>query len=114
MKLFYINRCYRYETPQKGRYREFTQFGVEILGGNDPKAYKNQIDNIVLSILNLFPELEYNLKSNVKRGLGYYIEDGFEVDCDKLGAQKQIIGGGKYKEGIGFAIGIDRLLLSIK
>jgi len=32
---------------------------------------------------------------------------------DKLGSQKQIAGGGRYKEGIGFAIGVDRLLLSV-
>ena len=27
-KLFYVARCYRYERPQAGRYREFTQIGV--------------------------------------------------------------------------------------
>jgi len=30
---------------------------------------------------------------------------------EKLGAQKQVCGGGSYKEGIGFAIGFDRLML---
>lgn len=113
LKLFYVNRCYRYETPQKGRYREFTQFGVEILGGNQPELYKTEIDNLVTDILNLFPDLKYNINPNVKRGLGYYTEDGFEVECQKLGTQKQIIGGGRYKEGIGFAIGIDRLILAL-
>ena len=38
-------------------------------------------------------------------------EDGFEIDCDKLGAQSQVVGGGAYKNGIGFAIGFDRLML---
>jgi histidyl-tRNA synthetase len=28
-KVFYIERMYRYERPQKGRYREFRQFGIE-------------------------------------------------------------------------------------
>jgi histidyl-tRNA synthetase len=32
IRLFYITSCYRYERPQAGRYREFTQVGVEILG----------------------------------------------------------------------------------
>ena len=32
LNIFYILPCYRYERPQSGRYREFTQFGVEILG----------------------------------------------------------------------------------
>lgn len=37
LKLYYMGRCYRYDEPQFGRYREFYQFGVEILGG-DPLA----------------------------------------------------------------------------
>jgi len=32
IKLCYFNSCYRYENPQRGRYRQFTQFGVEIYG----------------------------------------------------------------------------------
>jgi histidyl-tRNA synthetase len=32
LKLFYFGNCFRYENPQKGRYREFWQFGCEILG----------------------------------------------------------------------------------
>ena len=32
VKFFYILPCYRYEKPQSGRYREFTQFGVEMFG----------------------------------------------------------------------------------
>ena len=34
-KLFYIGPMYRYERPQKGRYREFYQFGMELLGSDD-------------------------------------------------------------------------------
>ena len=34
-KYFYIENMYRYERPQRGRYREFIQFGVEQLGDND-------------------------------------------------------------------------------
>jgi histidyl-tRNA synthetase len=54
---------------------------------------------------------EYEFAGTVKRGLAYYVEDGFEISCPKLGAQKQVCGGGRYKEGIGFALGIDRLML---
>jgi histidyl-tRNA synthetase len=36
VKFFYIGPCFRYENPQKGRYREFYQFGVEILGDESP------------------------------------------------------------------------------
>lgn len=35
-KYYYNGTMYRYERPQTGRLREFTQFGVEVLGSNDP------------------------------------------------------------------------------
>jgi histidyl-tRNA synthetase len=35
-KLCYITNCYRYEAPQSGRYREFSQFGAEVFGANTP------------------------------------------------------------------------------
>lgn len=37
-KVSYITNCYRYEKPQAGRYREFTQFGVEVYGTDSPAA----------------------------------------------------------------------------
>ena len=57
---------------------------------------------------------EYVVSDGVERGLNYYVEDGFEIEIPSLGAQKQILGGGAYKEGIGFAIGFDRLMLKYK
>ncbi|WP_085523259.1 histidine--tRNA ligase [Tuberibacillus sp. Marseille-P3662] len=35
-KLFYMGPMFRYERPQSGRTRQFTQFGIEALGSNDP------------------------------------------------------------------------------
>lgn len=37
VKLYYNITAYRYENVQKGRYREFNQFGVEAFGSNDPQ-----------------------------------------------------------------------------
>jgi len=34
-KLYYIANMYRHERPQAGRFREFSQFGVEAIGSND-------------------------------------------------------------------------------
>lgn len=34
-KFFYNGTMYRYERPQTGRYRELTQFGIEVLGSDD-------------------------------------------------------------------------------
>jgi histidyl-tRNA synthetase len=35
-KIFYSGSNFRYEKPQRGRYRQFDQVGVEVLGANDP------------------------------------------------------------------------------
>lgn len=35
-KYYYLGTMYRYERPQKGRYRELTQFGVEAFNSADP------------------------------------------------------------------------------
>ncbi|MCP8616973.1 histidine--tRNA ligase [Salirhabdus salicampi] len=36
VKLFYYGPMFRYERPQKGRTRQFVQFGIEAIGSNDP------------------------------------------------------------------------------
>jgi histidyl-tRNA synthetase len=46
-KLCYAINCYRYEKPQAGRWREFQQFGVEMLGTSSPAA-----DAEVISLAN--------------------------------------------------------------
>ena len=35
-KLFYITPCFRYEKAQKGRYRQFHQYGIEMFGSEKP------------------------------------------------------------------------------
>jgi len=45
-KLYYIGPMFRYERPQKGRYRQFYQIGAEVIGVDDPK-----IDVQVLAML---------------------------------------------------------------
>jgi histidyl-tRNA synthetase len=35
-KVWYAGSQFRYEKPQRGRYRQFDQVGIEILGANDP------------------------------------------------------------------------------
>ncbi len=37
-KLFYIGPCFRAERPQRGRFRQFHQFGTETIGTDDPRA----------------------------------------------------------------------------
>lgn len=112
VRVFYVTRCYRYERPQEGRYREFTQIGVELLGG-DGVNDDIEIRTLLKECLDL-TQVPYEFVPQVKRGLDYYTQDGFEVECQALGAQKQIAGGGRYKSGIGFGIGLERLILAIE
>jgi histidyl-tRNA synthetase len=111
-RVFYVARCYRYERPQRGRYREFTQVGVELLNGTAPSD-REEVEELLRRALDV-TKVPYMLDREVKRGLGYYIEDGFEARSPQLGAQQQIAGGGRYAEGIGWAIGLDRLLLALE
>jgi len=48
-KLYYLGPMFRYERPQKGRYRQFHQIGAEITGVHDPLA-----DAQVLNMLTSF------------------------------------------------------------
>ena len=43
LKLFYFGSCFRYDRPQRGRYREFRQAGCELIGTNTPEAYAELI-----------------------------------------------------------------------
>ncbi|MDR3102139.1 MAG: histidine--tRNA ligase [Methanocalculaceae archaeon] len=38
IRWFYFAECFRYERPQKGRYRQFWQFGAELIGADSPAA----------------------------------------------------------------------------
>jgi histidyl-tRNA synthetase len=218
LKMFYFGQCFRYERPQAGRYREFFQFGAEIVGNPTPetdaeaiglaaailertglKDYRIRVGHIgilremlanagvtgdkALPILQkldkkIYPEAEelmaqagieakvaqdiigttkvtgpisvldsregpagdyirqvcdillamgfgnVSVDLGVVRGLAYYTGMVFEVDAPKLGAEKQICGGGSYSLSelfggekvfsTGFAIGFDRTLLALQ
>jgi len=207
-KFFYYGPMFRYERPQKGRLRQFHQFGVESFGEESVledlsiilmikeildffkinytiklnslgckecmPSYKDDLVKKLESIgglcedcqrrkstnpirvfdcknencqtlisdlprikdalcescksdfdklLSMLQELgvEYELDSNLVRGLDYYNKTAFEFVSGDLGAQNAVAGGGRYDKlvefldgkptpAVGFAIGIERLL----
>lgn len=112
IKLFYVQECFRGEAPQAGRYRQFTQFGVEII--NPSKDYSEELIEDASELIKCFGIEGFEINRSAVRGLDYYKGGkGFEISYEKLGSSKQICGGGQYEGGIGFAIGVDRLLNSI-
>ena len=69
--------------------------------------------------------LKYEVNPNLVRGLDYYTRTAFEVLSNDLGAQSAVAGGGRYdglcKElggddipGIGFAVGLERLVMLMR
>jgi len=73
-----------------------------------------------LNYLNLYG-IAYQVEPTLVRGLDYYTKTAFEIVAEHLGAQNAICGGGRYDDmvkefggpdlcGIGFAMGMERLL----
>lgn len=218
LKLFYFGPCFRYERPQSGRFREFYQFGAELIGAENPesdaevialavaimrrvglsdinvrvghigilremlvssgvspesasrvlqrldrKEYAearaameesgmedSSIDEVIritqvsgdvgclsdlegdaisylrelLLVLEAYGMGDITVDLGVVRGLDYYTGIVFEIDAPRLGAEKQVCGGGSYSLSelfggervfsTGFAIGFDRMVLALE
>ena len=88
-KLFYLINCFRYEKPQKGRLRQFSQFGIEMFGATSPSADAMVISlpYNLLSSLNIETELNINsigcreCRANYRKALIEYFEDKKEKLC---------------------------------
>ncbi len=64
--LYYFDPMWRYERPQAGRYRQFWQFGVECLGGENDPAIDAQIMHLgwkIISDLGLASDIEIQINS---------------------------------------------------
>ncbi len=75
----------------------------------------------VKALLDVYGVL-YEVDPGIVRGLDYYTKTAFEFVSDKLGSQATVCGGGRYDNlieqlggpatpGVGFGLGIERLLL---
>ncbi len=69
--------------------------------------------------------VDYEIDPTLVRGLDYYTRTLFEFDCERLGAQSGIGGGGRYDglieqlggpatPGCGWALGVDRIALALE
>ncbi len=52
-KLYYYGPMFRYERPQAGRFRQFVQFGAEVLGSSDP-AIDVEIIALIMDVYRSF------------------------------------------------------------
>jgi len=63
VKLYYISRMYRQESPQAGRYRQHSQFGVEAIGSDSP-AQDVEVIQVLLETLRILGLKGVELKIN--------------------------------------------------
>jgi histidyl-tRNA synthetase len=68
--LYYIEPFFRYDRPQKGRYRQFWQFGFEVIGISDPA-----LDAQVIQLAN-----------QINRDLG--VDDIFQLQLNNIGTSE--------------------------
>jgi histidyl-tRNA synthetase len=96
---------------------------VNLLNNLDPSEATEYLREI-FSVLKLHGIEDCQLDLGIVRGLDYYTGMVFEIDAPRLGAEKQVMGGGSYTLSelfggepvfsTGFAIGIDRVLLALE
>ncbi len=83
------------------------------------RAHFDQVTELLAAL-----GLDFTVSHRLVRGLDYYMRTTFEVVGESLGAQNALLGGGRYdglvaqlggadRPGIGFAAGLERLLLAM-
>lgn len=82
-KRYVIDRVYRYEEPQKGRYREFWQADFDIVGSSEPES-DAEILLVVDKIFREFNFENYVIKINDRRLLRGIFEEELKLDESNL------------------------------
>ena len=94
-KLYYMGPMFRYERPQKGRYRQFAQFGAEAFGSNSPMLDAEVISYAVSILKGLkIKDVTVHInslgddesKAKYKEALVTYLSDKMDTlcgDCNK-------------------------------
>lgn len=62
-KFYYLGPMFRYEQPQKGRYRQFSQFGIEVLGTENP-AVDVEVIELLIRFIDAVKITDYETQLN--------------------------------------------------
>ncbi|MGZ5208813.1 MAG: histidine--tRNA ligase [Sulfuricurvum sp.] len=118
--------CIRRKSTNPIRVLDCKNEGCQTLYTNAPKLIHNlcggcQSDFDTLKEILDNHTIDYEIDTNLVRGLDYYSKTAFEFVSDAIGAQSAIAGGGRYDRliefldgkptpAVGFALGIERLM----
>lgn len=102
-KVYYFGNCFRYEEPQKARYREFWQFGTEIIGSDSPEAQAELIALAfsILKALGVKAELQVGHVGLMRERLR-----AANVDAEEINTVMRLIDKGEQEEVVEFMDGI--------
>ncbi len=107
LRFYYFANCFRYERPQKGRYREFWQFGVELIGSASPLADAEVIslayrimDELKIDfdlhvghvglLRHMLRDVEENVASKIMRLIDKKDVEGLEAYLDEIGIESDL------------------------
>ncbi|MBQ8131954.1 MAG: histidine--tRNA ligase [Bacilli bacterium] len=96
VKVYYNGTMYRYERPQSGRDRELTQFGMEVLGSDDPMT-DAEVISLAVNIYKMLglKEIKVNINSlgdkesrdNYRQALIDYFKPHMSELCEDCNAR---------------------------
>lgn len=113
-KVYYVARCFRDETATDAeRLREFTQIGVELLGDNALDCRKVVRKDALRLMRELLQAEAWSLEDGAERGLNLYDDSGKTFEVSSTRTRKQLLGGGPYVGGAGWALGLERVMLAM-
>ncbi|MGC9132842.1 MAG: histidine--tRNA ligase [Nanopusillaceae archaeon] len=82
-KRYVIDKSYRYENSQKGRYREFYQADFDIIGSNYSES-DAEIINVVINVFEEFGFKNYKIILNDREFLRFIFEKNLNIEKEKL------------------------------
>jgi len=93
IRLYYFENCFRYERPQKGRFREFWQFGVELIGSDRAEAEAEAIALAAAMVSDIGIEADLRIGHlGVVRGLIQDMDAPVQAEAMRLMDKKDIDG----------------------
>jgi len=114
LRFYYFTNCFRYERPQKGRYREFWQFGVELIGSDSPLADAE----VICLAYRIMSELKLKFDLHIGhvgllRHILRYVKEEYASKIMRLVDKKDIDGLNKYMDEIGIESKVREILLTL-